>query len=342
MSEPFELQLARHPLHGDHEAASADDLRHTVRSILADNVALTGEAPSEYQTIGPGWVEVCPVPDVELGKEVLQALILHQLGDRDEARHSFRVGEVVLERRRVLVLLERVDATHWQLWLRRFGVGDGEVGVWHGDWEHSEGEGAESLPEPLQEWFDTGGGKLSGWNQGDMQPGKSDFEIGAYMLQWNGTLPDDPRAIAHSMYQGGLTAELLQKPIEGMIFFVWRPGGLLERWQFKGSAPCQLDELLRSICAQGDEPLCAALVHHCVVDVETERFRGYSTVVEFARQRGIRLLPYRIGAEGAEPLEPNYQPLVELSEGQGWIGIAPTVELEMFAMGPDGGPALES
>ena len=100
---------------------------------------------------------------------------------------------------------------------------------------------------------------------------------------------------------------------------------------------------VQSIVTSGDAShQTRAKAMYCLSSTLKHSEPAVERFVELDGWRAVRLLPFRVSAGRADALEARYQEPTEVSDGTGWIGVTTTVDMDLFAMGPDGGPALES
>ncbi|MCK6530442.1 hypothetical protein L6R50_23755 [Myxococcota bacterium] len=335
------FHMQRIPWTGD--CSAVEGLRKGVMSGVEDAFALAGACPFSLLFFGDGFHENMVLKSaIDPGEEAMLAAAIHQFASRPEVRRAFRIGEVLVSDgdgrlTRALAAVERVapegdgPVGWWAAW-RRVGTGEANVGVFREDWHQATGAGWDSMPEGLGEWLDPGTASIEKMGQEVTGPGPQP-EIRMGMMSVNGELPEHPCEVAQVL--GNLfDAELLQRKPGGWWVYAARPG-TLERYEVSGPLPCPLDDLLRSIAAQG--PVDAmAVTHPAVVNTPEGSHRGYVTVVERRGRKGLRIRPMVPAGQDFEWKDPVFQDHGPVGEAGLWIGVPPPPEVNLSVLGPVG------
>jgi hypothetical protein len=339
----FNFKLQRAPTF-DLDLNDFPGLRASILDQTSDLFSISGHLVGELLFFAPDQLFTGQIEGIaEPGQESILALILHKQGE-DTVKRRFRRGEIAIPtedgRRRAVALLELLPDNRWWVAWRLVGTGQLEVGVWHGEWQYSEGQGIETLLEPLQEWIDMEKAELVSMEQTEFQHGGGD-DIRMAIAEAKGTLPDDPRAIAQFIGKL-LDKELLAKGLNYLLIFAFRPN-MMERWEVRGQLSCPMEDLIRAIAAFGEEAQAVAVVHPAVVDLQDGvRYRCFTTVVEHKGQLGHRLLPFTMENGQPTPLKDLYQ-LHPIPEGGQWLGVPPAGTVTLFPKAPMlGGEVPES
>ncbi|MFZ5476689.1 MAG: hypothetical protein ACOZNI_07940 [Myxococcota bacterium] len=291
MSERVEtrLRFRRRP-RPDLASVSADEVRAAVLRNAADLYLLAGRASPIVRFYGAGWEEELDLSDEleEGGREEACAAVLLQLAARPGVLHRFREGEVAIDRRRVLAVVELLDPAtlRWRLHRRRVGEGEAGCGVLLDDWSAVEGEGLEGLPEPIREWLDVGDAKMLEFHTDEKRTGPPVPWIRAAVLEVGGEVPAGAVGMAAIVGQA-TDGELLARWLDCAPFFVLR-GRTLERWEVRGEAACTQDDLIRELPAPRSRPL----------GVPSRGVRGHRRP---ARQPRRRACPGPRGASAGHP-----------------------------------------
>lgn len=164
------FNLEQHPLFDldVHDAAATRDWR---KRSIEQEVMLTGQLPLRMVHVGVGVqrigkLELRLEPKIELEHAAVFLMVSRQ----PDIVRSYREGEITVEeadgKYRAVVTLEYAHPTgRWWTARRRVGTNQVSVGVFHGDWVETEGEGLEALEERLREWVDTTGVELGDSHQ---------------------------------------------------------------------------------------------------------------------------------------------------------------------------------
>lgn len=330
----------------DLDTSDADAARTAIIRDITAEFALNGQLGDGARFFGATWEErVDFSAELEEGgrEEVVAALFLHLAG-RPEALHRFREGAVVLDRRRVVGLLELRDnvTLAWRLDHVHVGEGDAGCGVFVDEWTTSSGEGVEALPEPFREWLDVGTARVSDFEMRAKPTGPPRPFVNTAVMEVNADVRPGARALAE-LVGFATDAEMLQGPMRAGLVFALR-GRTLERWEIWGELPCGLDDFIRAV-AQHSKADGAAFVHPCTVTFdEGPTRRAIAVVAERDGQLSRRILPLTFADDGTI----GAQPAVYQEEGppeEPWIGRAPAegvaITWELARPAPTGGVVPE-
>jgi hypothetical protein len=326
------LSLQREPAAGI-DAGDVAGLRAAILRSTADVFSMNGRLAGELLFFGEGWTDTARTDGaVELGQEAVLAMMLRSYGEPEVLRR-FRRGEFVSGGQRFLGVAELVPGTPDTWWraIRRVGTGAANVGVFHDEWSEGEGTTLDALEEELHEWVDASKVEVTHMHR-ELQPQAPSEDLRMAIAEVSGTLPDHPCEVAYVL-GGMLDAELLRPGPKCLLVFAFRPD-TLERWEVRGKLGCPVEDLARAIAAQG--PVEAmAVVHPAVVDMaDGVRRRCFVTMVERKGRVGHRILPLEFDGKVARALEPKFRDVGEVPPGTGWIGVPPTVILDLTAVGP--------
>lgn len=337
----MKARIRRRPLQGL-DVQDADAVRASIVHDIGAHFTLSGGLADLARFFGATWEEhVDFSAELEEGgrEEVVAALFLH-LARRPEAVRRFREGEAVVDRRRVIGLLEVLDpaALAWRLDTVHVGEGEAGCGVFVDDWTHTTGAGVDALPEPFREWLDVGKAHVSDFEMRAKPTGPPKPYLNTAVLEVNGVVPPGARGMAE-LVGFATDAEMRQGPPRAALVFVLRDR-TLERWEIWGELPCSLTDFIRAV-VQYSKAEGAALVHPCTVTFRDEPTRRAIAVV--AQRDGAlcrRILPLTFAEDGTiGSLSPVYQ-----DEGvpeEPWIGVPPaegvTLSWEIRKPIPTGG-----
>lgn len=319
----MKAQIKRRP-RTDLDVTDADAVRASIVHDIAAHFVLAGHLAERARFFGAGWEEQIDFSaELEEGgrEETVAALFLH-LAARPEAARRFREGLAVIERRRVLGLLEVLDlkALSWRLELVHVGEGDAGCGVFVGDWTATTGEGLDALPEPFREWLDVGKAHVSEFEMRARPTGPPKPYLNTAVLEVNGVVPPGARGLAELVGHATDT-EMRQGPMRAALVFALRDR-TLERWEVWGELPCSLDDFIRAV-AHHSKADGAAFVHPCTVTfTDGPTRRAVAVVAQRGGQLCRRVLPLTFTEEGViGTLDPVYQD--EGAPAEAWIGVPP-------------------
>lgn len=308
----------------DLDVTDADAVRAAVVHDIGAHFALSGQLPDLGRFFGANWEEQIDFSaELEDGgrEESVAALFLHLAG-RPDALRRFREGEAVINRRRVIGLLEVLDPTSlsWRLELVHVGEGDAGCGVFVDEWASSTGQGLDALPEPFREWLDVGKALVSEFEMRAKPTEPPKPYLNTAVLEVNGVVPAGARGLAELVVVA-TDAEMRRGPMRATLVFALR-GSTLERWEVWGELPCGLDDFIRAV-AQHSKADGAALVHPCTVqfnDGLTQR--AIAVVAQRDGQLCRRILPLTFAEDGTIGSQPAvYQD--EAAPEEPWIGVPP-------------------
>ncbi len=277
----------------------------------------------------------------EIGNERLIAALFMDLARREGVVRAFRQGERRVEvdgrgRRALGVLEYEVESGKWWLAFRLIGTGEASVGVFHGEWKESEGEGLEALDEDFREWLDAGTATIE--TRREELTASAGEDIRCATAPW-GELPPDVLSVAIHLAQT-FFPELLQQPLNYLLVLVYRPGSL-DRWELRGKLSLPIDDMIRGIAAQGPTE-AVALVTPNVVELGGVNQRCYRLLVERGGHVGELILPLSTKDGALQGGEMKYRDAGPVPAGGMWIGVKPEREVNLTAMGPvDGGEIPE-
>ena len=343
MAEQVKLKarIRRRPC-TDVDVHDAEAVRAAVVADIGAHYALAGHLADTARFFGANWEErVDFSAELEEGgrEETVAALFLH-LAARPEALRCFREGLVVLDRRRVMGLLELLDpqAPRWRLHTVHVGEGEAGCGVFVDEWTATEGEGLDPLPEPFREWLDVGKARVAEFEMRAKPTEPPKPYLHTAVLEVNGVVPPGARGLAELVGMA-TDAEMQTGPMRAGLVFALR-GTTLERWEVWGELPCGLDDFIRAV-AQHSRADGAAFVHPCTVVVnDGPTRRGIAVVAQRDGQLCRRVLPLSIADDGTI----SAQPPVYQDEGapeEPWIGVPPpegvTISWQLSRPIPTGG-----
>jgi len=272
---------------------------------------------------------------VEAGQpEAALAAIFHQLAARPGVIRRIREGEVLVNDlgmpRRAVGVLEHLpgdDGDSWWLAYRFVATGDGGVGVLVGDWIEREGVGLEALGRPFRGWLDTGDQEALAYRQtpAARPPQPGDFTVS--IATWDTSTLGNAVAVADLIGQH-TDAEILARGLDHHVVFVVLDGAV-ERWDLHGRPPCSMDDLIRNITGVADYWAVGLLQPDTVILEGVER-KAVSIFVEMAGRRAKRVLAVTFIPDGTlKGLGVALSDEGEVPAGEGWIGVEPSVDLDL-------------
>jgi len=337
----MKARICRRPLQGL-DTQDSDAVRAAILHDIGVHFALSGRHVDAARFFGATWEDQVDFSEeLEPGgrEEVVAATFLY-LARRPEVVRRFREGESILDRRRVIGLLEVLDpaALTWRLDLVHVGEGEAGCGVFVDDWTHSTGEGVDALPEPFREWVDLGKAQVADFEMRTKPTGPPKPYLHTAVLEVNGVVPAGARGMAELV---GLAtdAEMRQGPLRAVLIFVLRDR-TLERWEAWGELPCSLTDFIRAV-VQHSKAEGAAFVHPCTVTFQdTPARRGIAVVAQRDGTLCRRVLPLTFAEDGTiRSLNPVYQD--EGAPEEPWIGVPPaegvTLSWKLRNPSPTGG-----
>ena len=228
---------------------------------------------------------------------------------------------------------ENDDQRSFWLATTPFEVRPGGVGAGTGSWELVQGIEQGSVPFPAVTLTRTEPPM-------DLLPAQAPqtLQIGciAHDIPANLEAPRDAVSATNVMSEMGMEDRAWKEGIEGTLVVIFRER-TFEKWHVLGEIPFSLDDLIRNMCAYGDEALAAVTLSIDVFPYEGEHYRAVKMVAEAKGVRFERLLAM-LWAEGEAP-EPSHlryfasQPRDVGSDG--WVGVPPVTEVELFPLGPE-------
>lgn len=153
----------------------------------------------------------------------------------------------------------------------------------------------------------------------------------------NADIPTDPIAATNVVNQLGDEQRAVLHGFDGVGVFVFR-GRELERWQIQGEIPMGLDDLVRAICVRGAAPSAVATMRLDVFEHAGTVYRVVRTVGEGAGMRFERIAALQFApgdTEIASQVQLFGSTPTRLAPGDGWIGVAPVTDLDLFTLGPE-------
>ncbi|MCA9495222.1 MAG: hypothetical protein KC621_35080 [Myxococcales bacterium] len=304
---------------------------------IETEVALAGALPLRMVHVGEGVQRIGRFeeriePKIELEHA---ALFLFTAGQPDVVR-SYREGEITVEeadgRFRAVVTLEYAHGTgRWWSARRRVGTNEVGIGVLHGEWTESEGEGIDALDERLREWIDTTGIEL-----GEAQQRLTPTDDTPSLLMGQATLsarpPLDPKVYAQ-IVGDMVDRQLMERYPVGFEIFAFHDQQVRHFVLESMRLPCPIEDMVRAVASQGPTD-AVALRYPGVAEVDGESYRAVFCAVECAGRRWDRVLALKFGPEGRpvamQVLEQDRGPVPP--EGY-WLGVEPkNAELTFFLM----------
>ncbi len=275
----MKAKIRRRPLTGL-DPTDGDAVRASIVHDIEAHFALNRNIADLGRFFGATWEEHIDFsPELEEGgREESVAALFRHLAARPDAIRRYREGEAVIDRRRVIGLLEVLDPGKlaWRLDVVRVGEGEAGCGVVVSDWTQTAGEGVDALPEAFREWLDVGKAQISEFEMRAKPTPPPKPYLNAAVFEIGGTIPPGARGMAELV--GAVTdAEMLKGPMRAMLLFVLRDH-TLERWEVWGELPCELIEFIRAV-VQHSKAEGAALVHPCTVTFLEEPTRRAVAVV---------------------------------------------------------------
>ena len=209
----------------------------------------------------------------------------------------------------------------------------------HGDWTESEGEGVDDLPEALQAWVTDDPERLESIALREQARKAPVPFVRAAVGQLQVPLPEDAMGVAR--IAGELTLkDATAGPLNHMVVLVFR-GEDYERWEVREKLPCSPDDLVRAIAAYSQAE-AVGLVHPGVVNIDSpegqaER-RAVVSRVERDGRVALHLQTLHVAQDGTiSAAEAFLQDGGEAGD-DGWIGVPPTVEVNINMPPPPGAP----
>ena len=333
----LEIQLQREPLSGD--AHDLPSLRQGLLHHLEEVISMKGGVEADMIFIYGGFAEV--VPAKALGNEPTAATFFRAYqGSGQVPLHRFRRGEARLKvgdrSRRVVAILQLLpgDGDRWWLAWRPFGVSKDQVGILYDAWVEREGEGINMLEDPFQDWLKADKAEVTSLKLGEPEPDAPE-DIRMAVTEAKGTLPDHPCAVAEVIGRM-VHEEVVNHGVPRLLVFVFRPG-VLERWEVGGRLRVPVEDFVRAIASQGPTD-AVAIVHAGTMAMPDggEHLRCIVIMAERNGRVGERRLPLRFEEGKVTALPPLFRERGEVAPGTGWIGVAPSKEVNLFPAGIDG------
>jgi len=334
------FRLEQHPVF-DLDANDPGAVRRWRTRCIEDEVMLAGHLPSRMVLVGTGVQRVGSLtPTLEPKEDLKHAALFRLCAGQPEVVRAYREGEITVEehgaRYRAAALVEWDHRTgRWWAAQRRIGTNAVSVGVFHGDWLVREGDGLDTLGEPLRSWVDTEGVEL----------GASDFtytpknEPMPDLLYTTHTLnrlpPPDPMAYADIV--GELRDREVQTKLPAGFEILAFRGTEVEHYILGSALSLPMDDFVRAIAQRGPAE-AVALRFLGVATVDGESFRAVLCTVECAGRVHDRALALRFGPDGrVTGVRVLHQERGPVPEGGLWLGVPPKhAEIDLFLLGPQG------
>jgi len=332
----IEFGLEQRPLH-DLDLSDTPTVRDWIMFHAERRISMFGTQHPTVRFLSSGLQETGDLQAlVEAGQpDSALAAIFHQLAARPGVIRRFREGEVLVKDelgmpRRAVGVLEYLpgdDGYSWWLAYRFVATGDGGVGVPVGDWIQREGVGLEALGRPFRGWLDSGDQEALAYRQTPeiRPPQPGDFTVS--IATWDTSTLGDAVAVADLIGQH-TDGEILARGLDHHIVFVVLDGAV-ERWDLHGRPPCSMDDLIRNITGVADYWAVGLLQPDTAVVEGVER-KAVAIYVEMAGRRAKRILPVTFMPDGTlRGLGVALSDEGTVPEGEGWIGVEPSVDLNL-------------
>lgn len=349
--EAFRIDLKRSPVEGVDPADTART-RLWLRDQITSRHLHGGRLRPRLVYLGDGFVEEADIERLaEIGNEETLARLFVAVGQREGVRRRFRVGDGMVRddeghlRRAVAVLEHMPDADRasagregavggsWWLTYRLAGQGrDGHGNLLGTDWIEMEGDGIDALPEGFQEWLDVGRAELASLEERAKPTPPEALDIQAGFVDLIRPLPTDAKAAA-AVIGGIMREELLSQGLGCLLVFA-ATESTLERWEARGTLPCTLDDLIRSVATRNRDIVAVGHVAPAAFDINGQSRRGFYVDVECGGRRGRWLLPV---LQAGDPVPQGFVgmegDLGAPAADAAWLGVVPKVGLDFAMLG---------
>lgn len=195
-------------------------------------------------------------------------------------------------------------------------------------WERVRGQGRGALPEPFALWLIAEGARYARIEAEEQDVG-ADADIRLSVGELAAPPPGDINGLLMGVAEM-VDIEVAERGIDAILLFALDER-TIQRWEFRGQLPCPLDDLARNVSAMGPV-LGMVVVQVGTIELEGKRQRALVSQGEIGRMRGLRWLPLHED-ENRFTGEAGRIVTTELPPGQGWIGVAPSVELGLSPTG---------
>lgn len=335
----LDFPVTRTPLK-DLDVADIAAVRAWLLAHTEHRVRNEGRLTPKFRYLHATQQEVFDVGEPALGEEKLHAIFLRHLGQRPGVLRRFRESELLIEvdgsHRRAAVVMELdpdgvVDGW-WVAW-RLMGEREGRVGVFHGDWVIAEGVGATTFPEAVADWFPRGEIVHSEMSETPTEPPMPEILMGVAPLTQ--PIAQDPAVVLGVV--GQLTdGEIARTGLTCLQVIAFR-GLTVEQFLVRGRFLLDVDDLIRTIAAQGDTDAIAVILPG-VMKLDGLDTRAIIAIAEVRDgRRAQRAMPVKIKPDGTLDA-PRFWvvPVPAAAAGKGWLGVTPTLEISLFPMAPKG------
>lgn len=352
--EQFRIDIKRSPVEGIVPTNTAG-CRAWVREQIAARHLHGGGLRPRFIYLGDGWIEEVDLTRlIEIGREEMLARTFVAIGQREGIVRRFRVGEALLRdeegrMRRAVGAFEHVprlsdeaaasDAKEgtiggsWWLAYRFAGQERDGHGALHGDgWVEAEGDEVEAIPEGFREWLDVGRAELESLDQREKPKAPDGLQVRAAIADLRQPLPEEPKQIA-AIVGNIIREELRAQGLTSMLVFAVT-ATTLERWEVRGTLPCSLDDLMRSIAVRDDRVVAIGHVGLAAFDINGQPRRGFFCDIERTGRRGRWMLPVlQAGDALPRDLQGLESDLGEVDAETAWLGVQPKVSMDFSFMG---------
>ena len=353
--EQFRVDIQRSPVEGV-DPRDSTGCRMWLRTQIAARHLHAGGLRPRFVYVGDGWIEEVHLAKLlEIGREEMLARVFVAIGQREGIQRRFRVGEALVRdedgrMRRAVGVLEHVpdlsdEATStdaregavggtWWLTYRFAGQEREGHGALHGEsWIELEGAAADEIPEGFREWLDVGRAELESLEQREKakQPTEGP-QVRAAIAELHRPLPEEPTQIA-AILGNFIREELRTQGLTCALVFAVTDK-TVERWEARGTLPCTIDDMMRSIASRDERVVAVGHVGLAGFEINGEPRRGFFCDVERGGRRGRWLLP--VVREGdALPVDiPGLEADLGAVDPEGaWLGVAPKVSMDFTLLG---------
>jgi hypothetical protein len=330
---PAEATFERLPFHAA-ELLPEDELRNWLCSEAEDEVKGASVLRRRLFLFGDGFQEIATLPEAfAAGIAPGTAATLAAISRRPGVERRFVQGWLDgTDGAGTAFVAERLEDGGYWLAVRPFRRRLGMMGTWTADWSAREGTDLAEVPAELRPALVPAAGEVALELGTPKPPDAPSLGMTGGPLADGEVPPSTAEAVAARVARDWEPKVPAGEAIDGARIVVFR-GREWETWEVEADPPMGLDDLIRAICARGEEPASLAVVRWSIITLEGQSVRALLTTGEAAGRRFTRALCVQLAPDNT----PTRYRLAGSDHGvvgdDGWIGVPPITEMSLYIPG---------